>query len=48
MRVWGADGDVKVGHGESQFLSMMGVCEDVGVEADGVISDGMGHLDGGG
>ena len=48
VRTRGANGDEKVGHREPQLMGVMRVGEDVGMEADGVLSDGRGDLDGGG
>ena len=48
MRVGGADGQVEVGHGDAELLSVEGVGEDVGVEADGVLLELGGNREGGG
>jgi len=48
VRTRGANCDEKVGHREPQLMSMVHVREDVGMKADGVLSDGRGDLDGGG
>ena len=44
LRVRGADGQVEVGHGKSNFLGHVAVGEHVGVQADGVFLDGRADL----
>ena len=48
LRVRRADGEIKVGHGDSQLSGMLRVSEDVGMKTDGVFFDVGGDRERGG